>query len=162
MICCWLLESTNETVALKSLPSDFPTVMLGASNVDPVEKAGSIWKRSSRKNSFVRLVTASEARLARSSRAAFETDSSEDVGAGPIGPPATEVEGTSPVAMSETIWASESCGSDENRVDNRAAVPVRPNVTWYLLIVPLASISKNGSIRIGFEKRMRPDVRSYR
>src|SRR5664280_9239 len=132
MICCWLLDSTKETVALKALPRLLPTVTRGTSNEVPVI-VGSIWNRSSRKNSLVRLVTAEVARLARSSRAAFDTESSDEIG------------------------ASESCGSEENRGTRREGVPVRPNEIWYRLTVPRASSSKKGSMRSGFEKRTLAD-----
>src|ERR1035437_320935 len=156
MICCWLLDSTKETVALKSLPRLLPTVTRGASNDVPVT-VGSIWKRSSRKNSFVRLVTAEVAKLARSSRAALDTESPDEIGAAPTGAPATALCGRSPEVISETICASDSCGSEENRGTKREGVPVRPNEIWYRLTVPRASSSKKGSMRSAFEKRTLAD-----
>src|SRR5512143_195982 len=153
MICCWLLDRTKETVPLKFLPRLLPTVTRGESNDVPVI-VGSIWSRSSRKNCFVRLVTAEVARLARSSRAAFDTDSSDEIGEAPTGAPATALCGMSPDVISETICASDSCGSEENLGTRRDGVPVRPNEIWYRLTVPRASSSKKGSMRSGFEKRI--------
>src|SRR5258706_7770015 len=126
----WLVEvdvSLYDTVAVKSFEIVFPTVMRGASKFAPAN-VGSIWKRSSRKKLFVRLVTAWVARLAISSRAAFATDSSDerDPVPPPTGDPVMVFEGSSPVAMRETIWASERRGSDVKRGTSRVGVPERP------------------------------------
>src|SRR5271169_4308096 len=153
MICCWLLDSTKETIALKSLPRLLPTVTRGTSNEAPVI-VGSIWSRSRRKNSLVRLVTAEVARLARSSRAAFDTESSDEIGAAPTGAPATALCGTSPEVISETICASDSCGSEENVGTRREGVPVRPNEIRYRVQGPRALSPEKGSMRSGFEKRI--------
>src|SRR5439155_10620449 len=82
MICSWFVDALYEYVTVRSRPIDLPIVRRGASNEDPT-KTGSIWRRSRRKNCFVRLVTASVARLAISSRAAEEIDSSVDTGVEP-------------------------------------------------------------------------------
>src|ERR1017187_1394313 len=55
--------------------------MRGASKEVPVT-VGSISRRSSRKKSLVRLVTASVARPARSSRAAFDTETPDEIAVG--------------------------------------------------------------------------------